>query len=180
MSAATAEADLVAAAKAGSSRAYEQLVARHQQAVRGFLRRLCGDWPDADDLAQDTFIAGWRDLGRFAGASSLRTWLCAIAYRKALTHRRGVRRGQVRDAAYARARPETAEDADAAEHIRLRQAMMQLSVEQRAAISLCLAAAFSHSEAAEVLGLPLGTLKSHLSRGRERLLQILGGDHGRG
>jgi RNA polymerase sigma-70 factor (ECF subfamily) len=53
--------------------------------------------------------------------------------------------------------------------------MSQLPADQRACVALCLAADFSHAEAAEALGLPLGTVKSHVTRGRERLLHALGG-----
>jgi RNA polymerase sigma factor (sigma-70 family) len=168
------DAELVEAARAGSSRAYERLVARHQQAVRGFLRRVCGDWQDADDLAQETFVAGWSALARYDGGSSVRTWLCAIAYRKALSSLRAGARSRARDGAYAATRPEAAEDAAPGEHVRLRLALGQLTVEQRAAVSLCLAADFSHNDAAMVMNLPLGTVKSHLARGRARLVEILG------
>ena len=55
----------------------------------------------------------------------------------------------------------------------LETAMADLPAEQRACVALCLAADFSHAEASEALGLPLGTVKSHISRGRARLLQAL-------
>jgi RNA polymerase sigma-70 factor (ECF subfamily) len=179
MSAVSLDADLVEAARRGSSRAYERLVSRHQQAVRSFLRRVCGDWRDADDLAQETFVAGWGALGRYDGSASLRTWLCAIAYRKALTHQRARRRALERDTHYAAGRCEAADDASPEDHVRLRRAMAQLPVEQRAVVSLCLASDFSHNDAAKVMNLPLGTVKSHLNRGRQRLLEILGGGNDR-
>ena len=75
---------LIAAARAGSDAAFERIVARHQKAVRGFLRRLGGDPSDADDLAQDTFVTAWTQLDRFRGQASVRSWLCGIAYRSAL------------------------------------------------------------------------------------------------
>ena len=52
---------------------------------------------------------------------------------------------------------------------------MSLPLDQRAAVALCLAEGFSHAEAAEALGVPLGTVKSHIARGRARLLEVLGG-----
>ena len=169
------DAELVAQARRGSAQAFERLVSKHQQAVRGFLRRVCGDWSDADDLAQDTFVAAWAGIERFKGQASVRSWLCAIAYRKALSHRRSRGRGAARDGAFAAmdAAAGPAPDADAC--LALAQALAALSIEQRAAVSLCLAADFSHAEAAEALGLPIGTVKSHVSRGREKLLQTLGG-----
>ena len=66
------------------------------------------------------------------------------------------------------------------ERLTLEAAMAGLPPDQRACVALCLAADFSHAEAAEALGLPLGTVKSHVTRGRARLLQVLGGsDDGR-
>jgi RNA polymerase sigma factor (sigma-70 family) len=164
---------LVDEARRGSSQAFDRLVAKHQQAVRGFLRRVTGDWADADDLAQDTFVAAWAGLGAYKGASSVRSWLCAIAWRKALSHNRSRGRGAARDGAWLEG-VETTAAPDAEDVIALARALASLPIEQRAAVSLCLAAEFSHSEAAEALGLPLGTIKSHVTRGRAKLLEVLG------
>ncbi len=168
------EAALVLAAQQGAQDAFAMLVARHQQAVRGFLRRLCGSHADADDLAQDTFVTAWARIGRFRTGASLRAWLCGLAWRKWLTHRRAEGRRLARDAAAlpdASVTPGHASDAalDAA------KALAVLPPDQRAAVALCLAADFSHAEAAEVLGLPLGTVKSHVTRGRAKLIEVLGG-----
>jgi len=174
------DAELVAQARRGSAQAFDRLVGKHQQAVRGFLRRVCGDWSDADDLAQDTFVAAWAGLGRFKGDASVRSWLCAIAYRKALSYRRSAGRGAARDGVFVQlqqiSRPE---GADADDCLALADALKGLPIEQRAAVSLCLAADFSHAEAAEALGMPLGTIKSHVARGRARLLEALGDGHDR-
>lgn len=168
---------LVAAAQAGSSDAYSRLVERHQQAVRAFLRRACGDWALADDVAQETFLAAWPRVGGLKAGSSVRAWLCGIAYRKHLTARRSAIRARVREAAYEDGR-EAALDAGPADKIALDRAMADLPPDQRACVALCLAADFSHAEAAEALGLPLGTVKSHVTRGRARLLQALGAEDG--
>ena len=63
------DADLVAVARRGSQRAFQQLVERHQQAVRGFLRRTCADPGDADDLAQETFLTAWSSLLLYRGGA---------------------------------------------------------------------------------------------------------------
>jgi len=167
---------LVEEARRGSAPAFDRLVAKHQQAVRGFLRRVTGDWSDADDLAQDTFVAAWAGLGSYKGASSVRSWLCAIAWRKALTHQRARGRGAARDGAWLKQAETTGQGGGpgAEEVIALGRALAALPIEQRAAVSLCLAAEFSHAEAAEALGLPLGTIKSHVTRGRAKLLEGLG------
>jgi len=178
---------LVEAARRGSDAAFERIVARHQAAVRGFLRRLGGDPSDADDLAQESFVAAWRELDRFRGQSSVRSWLCGIAYRKHLSQRRSQRRSGERDAAFAAASAlatsgKDGAASDAGDRLDLARAMADLPIEQRAAVSLCLAADFSHAEAAAALKLPLGTVKSHVTRGRGKLLAALsreGGEHDR-
>lgn len=164
---------LVAAAQAGSAEAFSRLVERHQQAVRAFLRRACGDWATADDLAQETFLAAWPRIGRLKAGGSVRAWLCGIAYRKHLTARRSTLRGRARDAAYEAERIAPATGA-LDDRLALEAAMAGLPADQRACVALCLAADFSHAEAAEALGLPLGTVKSHVTRGRARLLIALG------
>jgi RNA polymerase sigma-70 factor (ECF subfamily) len=174
MSPASLDEALVAAAQAGSTDAFSRLVERHQQAVRGFLRRACGDWTQADDLAQETFLAAWSRIGRLKAGASVRAWLCGIGYNKHLSATRSASRDRMREANYEMGR-EAAREADAADKMALDAAMSDLPPEQRACVALCLAADFSHTEAAEALNLPLGTVKSHVLRGRSRLLQALGG-----
>ena len=169
---------LVAAAQAGSTDAFARLVERHQQPVRAFLRRACGDWTLADDLAQETFVAAWSKMGGLKAGASVRSWLCGIGYNKHLTALRAGSRDRVREASY-EAEREAPRSPDAADCMALETAMADLPAEQRACVALCLAADFSHSETAEALGLPLGTVKSHVTRGRARLLQALGGPDGR-
>src|SRR5258708_35773542 len=91
---------LVAAAQAGSTEAFARLVDRHQQALRAFLRRACGDWAAADDLAQETFLAAWSRIGRLRAGASVRAWLCGIGYNKHLTAVRSARRERARAARY--------------------------------------------------------------------------------
>ena len=178
MSPACLDEALVAAAQAGSSEAFSRLVERHQQALRAFLRRACGDWAKADDLAQETFLAAWSRIGRLKAGASVRAWLCGIGYNKHLSAIRSGARDRIREASYEADR-EMPRGADAADRMALEAAMGDLPVEQRACVALCLAADFSHAEASEALGLPLGTVKSHVTRGRSRLLQALGGPDGR-
>jgi RNA polymerase sigma factor (sigma-70 family) len=173
MSPASLDEALVAAAQGGSTEAFSRLVERHQQPLRAFLRRACGDWAQADDLAQETFLAAWSRIGRLKAGASVRAWLCGIGYNKHLTAVRSAGRERARGAAYQADRDETI-DAAAEDKLALERAMADLPAEQRACVALCLAADFSHAEAAEALDMPLGTVKSHVSRGRARLLQALG------
>ncbi len=169
-----ADAELVEAARRGEKLAFARLMQLHQQAVRGFLRRSCGDFAEADDLAQETFLSAWERLAQFRGESSLRSWLCGIAWRKLLASRRSVMRARVRDHAYFEECPQTTSPGDPALNVALSKAMAALPLDQRACVALCLAAGYSHSEAAQTLEMPLGTVKSHVNRGRERLLTALG------
>ena len=166
------EARLIAAARRGDARAFAALVDAHQQAVRGFLRRFCGIWADADDIAQEAFVTAWSKLARFEGRASFRSWVCGIGYRIARDARRSHARSAARDAAW-RAEQDEREGAPVEDRIALADAMAALPQDQRAAVALCLGEGFSHAEAAAILKLPLGTVKSHVTRGRERLLAAL-------
>jgi RNA polymerase sigma-70 factor (ECF subfamily) len=167
----TPDCELVAAARGGSQGAFREIVARHQQAVRNFLRRALDEPADADDLAQETFLAAWTSLGRYRGQASLRSWLCAIAWKKRLTHARSSRRTANRQAGLDVPVPSGPSPDQALD---LQAALRRLPEAQRAAVALCLGGGFSHAEAAEALATPVGTIKSHVERGRARLAAALG------
>jgi RNA polymerase sigma-70 factor (ECF subfamily) len=170
---AASDADLALAAQRGSEDAFAAIVARNHAAVRGFLRRACGDWADADDLAQETFVSAWTHLAGYEGRASLRSWLCGIAYKKLLGHVRARARAAAREDLFMETHAAAGEALSPDELLDLARAMAALPIDQRAAVALCLAQGFSHSEAAEALGLPLGTVKSHVGRGRAKLLEAL-------
>jgi RNA polymerase sigma factor (sigma-70 family) len=169
---ASSDADLVAAAVHGSKPAFDRIVGQHQQAVRRFRRRLCGNAAEADDLAQETFVAAWSGLWRFKGGSSLRSWLCAIAWRKHQDWARSRRRSARREAEAGEGL-DHADDGRPDTRLDITAALASLPADQRAAVALCLGADFSHAEAAAALDLPLGTIKSHVTRGREKLAALL-------
>lgn len=169
------EARLIERAVAGDMHAYGRLIDAHQAPVRAFLRRLVGSHADADDLAQEAFARCWEVLRRFDRRSSLRTFVCGVAYQYWRRARRADTRRLARDGAYAALEQEQAEPAARApERLALRRAMDDLPQEQRAALALCLGQDFTHAEAAAALGLPLGTVKSHVTRGRAKLQAALG------
>ena len=171
------EARLVAEARGGDMRAYGRLVDANQAPVRAFLRRLSGNSADADDLAQEAFARTWEVLARFDGASRLKTFVCGVALQYWRRRRRADGRRVAREEAYAALGTEADEPhARADQKLALRRAMEALPEDQRAAVSLCLGQDFTHAEAAEILRLPLGTVKSHVLRGRARLQQALGVD----
>lgn len=169
------DVDLVVAARAGSDIAFARLVERHQAPVRAFLRRLLGrNWDEADDLAQDVFLAAWGSLGRLKDPAGVRPWLLGIAWRKGQDRMRSGLRSQARDRSWL---DETAPSGGLPleDRMALTDAMAALPTDQRACVALCLAEGLSHPDAAQVLGLPLGTVKSHVTRGRARLLAVLTG-----
>jgi len=169
------DAALVAAARSGSDAAFARLVDRYQQAVRSFLRQVCGHEADADDLAQETFLAAWSSLGSLKDTKQLKSWLFGIAWRKAKGLGRSASRARARDTAWSDLQ-DTQSEPKTEMNIAMKQAMSQLSSDQRAAIALCLAGGWSHGDAAQVLDMPLGSVKSHVSRGRAKLVEILGVD----
>jgi len=165
---------LIAAIRGGSETAFNILVARHQQAVRTFLRRLLGNDADADDLAQETFLAAWTHARSFRDQASVRSWLCGIAWRKAKGAQRSWFRRRARDTAHHDGLLSGgAKSASMEDRLAVREALLTLSLDQRAAVTLCLVCGFSHSEAAGILGTALGTVKSHVLRGRERLREAM-------
>jgi RNA polymerase sigma-70 factor (ECF subfamily) len=150
-------------AAGGDRAAVEQLVRRHEGGVRNFLRKLARD--GSDDIAQETFIRAWRLAHSFRGRGSYRAWLYRIAWRAFLSSRRPA---PVRDDPS----PEW-HCPDPATGIDIERAMSGLSERERAAAILCFAEGCSHSEAAAVLGLPLGTVKSLAARARAKLVSYL-------
>lgn len=165
----------MADARAGDLRAYGRLVDANQSAVRAFLRRLVGNASDAEDLAQEAFARTWEVLHRINGGSRLRSFVCGVAFQYWRRSRRAAARRVVRETAYAEMGDSQHDPQDrAAARLALRRAMDELPHDQRAALALCLGQDFTHAEAAEVLKLPLGTVKSHISRGRARLQAALG------
>jgi RNA polymerase sigma-70 factor (ECF subfamily) len=165
------DAALVDATRNGSERAFNLLVDRHQQSVRTFLRKLLGNDADADDMAQETFLAAWTHARSFRGDASVRAWLCGIAWRKARGAQRTWARQRSRDTEHHARLMAESSAVSMEDRLAIRRALQALPLEQRAAVTLCLVCGFSHAEAAGILGAALGTVKSHVSRGRERLVK---------
>jgi len=163
------DAELVARVLAGDDRhAFAALVRRHQSAVRGLLRRLCaGDAAAADDLAQETFLLAYRKLEGWRGDARLSTWLHRIAWNAWASQ---VRRAP--DPEPIEPPPHPLSDAAIDRHD-LERAMGKLRDEERAALALAYGAELTHEEAAAILDWPLGTLKSHVQRGKEKLRRLL-------
>lgn len=162
--------ELAAQAAAGDRRAYGELVRRHGSAVRGLLRRLGADSATADDLAQDAFMTGFEQAAEFRGEGTFAAWIKKIAARLYLKKVKREARLIFSDSV------EPAEavmigdaSGDAASRIDLDEALKTLSRGERLCVSLCYGADWSHGEAAEALNIPIGTVKSHVKRGLDKL-----------
>lgn len=165
------ERALAARAARGDANAFTSLVRTHQSRVRGFLLRLSsGDHALADDLAQETFIEAFRKLGQYRSEGSLAGWLFRIAYTRFLMDRRKRKERPTEDEPVESAEGKPASMA----RLDLTRAMARLTPAERASITLCYALGHSNEEAATILNLPLGTVKSHILRGREKLQKLLG------
>lgn len=161
------EAQWIARAAAGDSAAFAALVRLHQGYLRKLLGRVCkGDQGRADDLAQETFVRAWRALPGFRGEARLRTWLTRLAYSSLSAERPGLPPAQAGDAD----EPVESDFAPGIDwRIDLDRALAGLSEPQRHALLLTYGADLSHVEAAQVLGWPLGTLKTQILRAKARL-----------
>jgi RNA polymerase sigma-70 factor (ECF subfamily) len=153
--------------------AFGELVRRHQSSVRGLLRQLTRtDISLADDLAQETFLRAYKHIASFRGEAKFSTWLYRIAYN---CFREDARRRKelvgVDEAKWQRELdPQTV---DAGLRHDLMHALNLLPLHERSAIVLCCQNGLSHEEAARVLDIPLGTVKTNVLRGREKLKRTL-------
>jgi len=180
------DAQLIARAMVTDDRhAFAELVRRHQSGVRACLRKLtAGNHALADDLAQETFVLAWRNLKSFRQEARFSTWLYRIATncwlgdaRKRKEELLGDRVDAVADDDADRDTPDDATHADHARSASLKldleRAMRVLSDAERAAIVQCYHNDLSHEEAAYVLGCPVGTVKTHVLRGKQKLKAAL-------
>lgn len=161
------DAQLAKAAAAGDAAAFSQLVRRHEGDIRRFLLRLAGH--AADDLAQDVFIQAWRLGSSWRGTGTYRSWLMGIAWTQSLRARRADERRTARESAW----ENDAARLDTDVQIDVQRALAELNERERGAAILCFAEGYSHGEAAGIMGLPLGTLKSVAARAKAKLAQRL-------
>ena len=166
------DADLIARVLSREDdNAFGELVRRYQSPVRGFLSRMTGDLHLSDDLAQETFLKVWQKLHTYRGGAKFSTWLFSIA----LNELRSAARRRTELTVLDEAEEAAEEPAAATGGVRmdLTEAMKRLNSNERAAILLCCQNGLSHEEAAQVLSCPLGTVKTNVLRGREKLKKYL-------
>ena len=166
--------ELVQAALSGDGRAFAQLVEQHSRLVYAAVRTVGADREEVDDIVQETFIRVYRGLASFEGRSSLATWIYSIARNQALSTAARTRPDTVPIEAAEKiecGRPGPEADLAAAEAAReLERLLDGLDGNYREVIELRYLAGRRYKEIAEILGLPLGTVKTLLHRARLKLM----------
>jgi RNA polymerase sigma-70 factor (ECF subfamily) len=176
------ESDLIRRAKKGDPRAFGSLVERYQRRVVSVAFAVVHNQEDAHELAQETFIRAYENIGGFESRSSFSTWLYRIAANIAIDFRRRegrhtVLRGEDAENEFSRMPSERGDSFHEASRrelsARLRDALKELTPEHRAVILLREVEGLSYDEISEVLNCPRGTVMSRLHYARNRLREIL-------
>lgn len=155
----------------GNRRAFDQLVVRYQSPVRRFfLHQTLGDEPLSDDLAQDTFIKAWRNIGSFRAMSSFQTWLMRIAYNVFYDYVRSRKTTSDIDNV---AEPMTNGNSNPSLQMDLYHALSLLKPDERTCITLQLIDGYKIDQIAKITDMKEGTVKSILFRGKEKLTKYL-------
>ncbi len=164
------EAELLAICVTTQDRqAFGELVEMYQSPLRLVLRRwTSGNVTLADDLAQETFIKAYRGISKFRFESKFFTWLCQIGYHAFIEHCR-----KIKKPLEAEVMPEHNPTRGTDLQHDVDQAMKVLSQAERVAITLCFHKDLSHDEAAGIMQMPLGTVKSHVNRAKEKMSKHL-------
>jgi RNA polymerase sigma-70 factor, ECF subfamily len=166
----------------GDARAFEAIFDRHASAAFSLAYRMCGRRTVAEDVVQETFVSLWRSGARYDRArGSVRSWILGVVHNRAIDvfRRQSVRDGRdVHDDTIAEriaAGERTEEEVERREDARvIRGALDQLPDEQRKVIELGYFGGFSHSQIAEMLGLPAGTVKGRMRLGLTKMRLSLG------
>ncbi|WP_372407340.1 RNA polymerase sigma factor [Streptomyces luteireticuli] len=179
--------------RAGDREAFAELYEEHARTVYNHAYRLTGDWSAAEEVMSDTFLEAWRTRAKVEPeGDSLRPWLLGIATNKA----RNVNRGLRRKLAFLARRPaptadtvrdfadESASRIDGGRELdAVRRALTALRRPEREVLALCVWGGLDYAQAGQALGVPVGTVRSRLSRARTRLRRLtdeqLGADAGR-
>jgi RNA polymerase sigma-70 factor, ECF subfamily len=181
---------LVEALRAGSERAYEELITRFQQSVYTLALRLLNDPSEASDVVQEVFLKVFRNVGSFRGQSTLKTWIYRITVNEAHNARRWFFRHRRREVDldtgpedthnWKETIPDSSRSPfdvafDSEQHVMIEAALERVNPIFREAVVLRDITDLSYEEIADVLGVSLGTVKSRILRGREALREELAG-----
>ena len=171
-----ADEDLMPLVEAADAEAFAALYDRHGRAAYSLAYRIMGDKQEAEDVVQEAFIRVWRSAGGYrVGRGSVRTWILSIV------HNRGI--DQIRSRAHLRRKQDgieasapTSEPSEAfsetwknAQQEQVREALNTLPQEQVQILELAYFSGYTHVEIADLLGLPLGTVKGRMRLGLKKL-----------
>lgn len=172
------DADCIAKARQGDRSAFDTLVLRYQDRLYGTLVRLTGSSDDALDVAQEAFVQAYTKLHTFRGKSAFYTWLYRIAFNLAMSHARKRRPLTIMDSSDDKPRPlepATGDEApsdhlESTERVEAVQAAIgELAVEHRQVVVLRELEGCDYEQIAEMLEIPIGTVRSRLFRARAQL-----------
>ena len=171
--------ELLVRALAGDDGAFGELLRRHQGAALRVAAVIAGSTDEAADIVQDAFVKAHGRLGSFRGDGSVRSWLLRVVANGAKNHVRGRRRRRQLEDRHFRLEVRTDESAELAaerrlEHEQLIDALGRLGRRDREVLGCRFLAGLSEAQSAEVLGIPVGTVKSRTSRALDRLTRELG------
>ena len=164
--------ELVAkAVSAQDTAAFGELIRRHQSQVRNFLRKLAGDLTLADDLAQDCFLHAWDKLRTYSGRGSFIGWLLKVAYTTFLQSKRKSKRYAeiLQSAGHVADQESRSQVAPVDELTDLDKFLAVLTMEERAVMVMSYACGLSHREISDATDMPVGTVKSVIFRGKEKI-----------
>ena len=170
--ASASEDAVIELARLGNMPAFEELVRRRQQQLRQLLRRLCNDASLADDLCQETFVRAWQSLPSLRVNAAFWSWLRRIAARTWMQHAQRERRTSTMDMNSINEAGESL----VGEHRDIDAGLARLAPAARACMVLAYQAGLTHSEIADALNLPLGTVKTHITRSTQALRHWLGAE----
>jgi RNA polymerase sigma-70 factor (ECF subfamily) len=170
------DADLATRAAQGDADAFGELIERYAAVARRLARAAIGDGDDADDAAQDGFLAAWQNIGRYDPTRPFGPWLLRIVVNRArdLGRRRRVRQTEELPPDRAGDSPTPERETDRALlREQLAEALARLPERQRIAITMFDAEGYPHAEIAELLGVPEGTVRSDVFHARRALREAL-------
>ena len=165
------EAFLVSLARSGDRRAFEELVQRRQSSIRNLMRRFCGDYALADDLAQQVFLKVWLNMRTLRKPSAFNAWLRRLAVSVWLQHIR--KKDALRGANELTGTEAARREASTSVGMDLDRALATLPRQERLSVVLSYNEGLTHREIAELTDTPLGTVKSHIRTGARRLRESL-------
>jgi len=161
---------IVGLARTGDRHAFAELVRRRQSSIRNLMRRFCGDATLADDLSQQVFVQAWLKIRKLKNAAAIGGWLKKVAISTWLQHVR--KKDALRDASELDD-TDVFHNAEQGVDMDLDLALSVLPEHVRLCIVLSYHEGMTHPEIAELLDMPLGTVKSHIVRGTDKLRQML-------